>query len=54
MPHFCPTCGSDDYLCQRCARVFCECPDCPKARRAHRVPGVGNVCSGCMPAEEAK
>ena len=52
MPHFCPRCHADEYVCQVCGKVRCsrECP----SKWMKPVPGKqfeGNVCPDCQPMD---
>ncbi len=51
MPHFCG-CGSDTYICQQCARVFCSDTTCPRGRASEWIKGTGNVCARCLGQRE--
>jgi hypothetical protein len=42
------TCGSETYLCQVCARVFCDNTLCPNGRASEWIKGKGNVCARCL------
>ena len=49
MPHFCSICGADEYICQKCGRVFCSGenpgqwrPDITENTHA------GMVCGACI------
>jgi hypothetical protein len=47
MPHFC-RCGSDTYICQDCAGVFCDNGQCIEYRHSEWIAGTGNVCQHCL------
>ena len=49
MPHFCETCGGDTYICQKCAKVFCN-KEHPSTWRPDITghSGAGNVCPACL------
>lgn len=49
MPHFCPKCGADEVICQRCGRILCS-----KENKISWRPDIsghasaGNVCQSCV------
>lgn len=54
MPHFCPTCGGDEVICQKCGRIACSNPSCARGMRFEWRPDItknksfGNVCEKCL------
>jgi hypothetical protein len=53
MPHFCPKCKSDEFICQKCGKVFCSNPSCHRGTVYHWSPKItgnesaGAVCDNC-------
>lgn len=46
MPHFCE-CGADEYICQKCARVFCSKDFMPSWETLTPYGRQGNKCPSC-------
>lgn len=56
VPTFCPRCGADEYICQRCGLVFCSEEVPTTYVEAAIVAGKrvkGNLCPGCAQHAEA-
>jgi len=54
MPHFCPECHNDTFLCQKCGKVYCSNEKCKYGTKYHWSPeitgneGAGAVCERCF------
>jgi hypothetical protein len=47
MPHFSECCGRDEYICQKCANIWCSSCHRPTWMKLER--GIsGNVCPNCV------
>ena len=49
MPHFSSCCGTDEYVCQKCASIYCGTCD-PSSYMGDVVPDgrVTNICPSCL------
>lgn len=49
MPHFCSKCGADEYICQKCGKIFCS-QEHPSQWRPDITghESAGNVCPWCL------
>jgi len=53
MPYFC-SCGSGEYICKKCGKVYCSDPKCPNGSLPHwntKITGnehAGTVCNVCF------
>ena len=53
MGHFCPICRNDEFICQKCGRIFCVNKNCIRGTIYHWSPEItgneraGAICDNC-------
>ncbi len=49
MPWFSQCCGADEYICQKCGKIFCSrCHPSQWRKDITRNLSAGNVCPSCV------